>query len=76
MSTRITVKNNGSLRIEGEMEILDQSGAKFDLAGRTAVSLCRCGHSKDKPFCDGTHRTVNFQSEVAARTLPPMQPKP
>lgn len=75
MSTRITVKNNGSLRIEGEMEILDQSGAKFDLAGRTAVSLCRCGHSKDKPFCDGTHRTVNFQSEVVAKTLPPMQPK-
>jgi CDGSH-type Zn-finger protein len=46
------------------------------LSGRTAISLCRCGHSENKPFCDGTHRKVNFQSEVKARTLPPPAPKP
>ena len=75
MATKITVKNNGSIRVEGEFELFDLSGKKFDLNGRTAVSLCRCGHSKDKPFCDGTHREVGFQSEITARELPPLTPK-
>ena len=71
MSTRITVKSNGSIKVEGEFTITDMTGAPFDLAGRTAVSLCRCGHSQDKPFCDGSHKTVGFKSEIAARALPP-----
>ena len=76
MSTRITVKNNSSIRIEGEIELYDQSGAKFDLAGRAAISLCRCGLSKNKPFCDDSHKVSGFQSEVHARALPPPVPKP
>ena len=75
MATKITVKNNGSIRLEGEFELFDLSGKKFDLNGRTTVSLCRCGHSKDKPFCDGSHREVGFQSEITARELPPLTPK-
>jgi CDGSH-type Zn-finger protein len=75
MATKITVKNNGSIRVEGEFELFDLSGKKFDLNGRTTVSLCRCGHSKDKPFCDGSHREVGFQSEITARELPPLTPK-
>jgi len=75
MATKITVKNNGSIRVEGEFELFDLSGKKFDLNGRTTVSLCRCGHSKDKPFCDGSHREVGFQSEITARELPPVKPK-
>jgi CDGSH-type Zn-finger protein len=39
------------------------------------ISLCRCGHSQNKPFCDGTHARVGFQSEVEARELPPPAPK-
>jgi CDGSH-type Zn-finger protein len=74
--TRITVRNNGSLRVEGEFTIYDQSGNAFDLSGRTTISLCRCGYSENKPFCDSTHRKINFQSEVVARTLPPPEPKP
>jgi CDGSH-type Zn-finger protein len=74
MATRITVKNNGSLRVEGEFEIVDQSGNKFDLSGRTSVSLCRCGLSKTKPFCDHSHKVPVFQSEVAAFALPPPNP--
>jgi CDGSH-type Zn-finger protein len=69
--TKITVKNHGSIRVEGEFEIFDFNGNKFDLSGRTAISLCRCGASKDKPFCDGTHRTCGFQSEIIAHALPP-----
>ena len=73
---KLTVRKDGPLRIEGEFAICDMEGNAFDLAGRTAISLCRCGQSKDKPFCDGSHKLVGFQSEVKARTLPPPAPKP
>jgi CDGSH-type Zn-finger protein len=75
MAAKITVKNNGSIRVEGEFELFDVDGNKFDLAGRTTISLCRCGQSKDKPFCDHTHRAYNFQSEIKARKLLPVPPK-
>ena len=75
-TTRITVMNNGSLRVEGDFEIADQNGAIFGLAGRTRVTLCRCGQSSDKPFCDSTHKRCAFDSLVVARDLPPPAPKP
>jgi CDGSH-type Zn-finger protein len=73
---KITVNKNGSLRIEGEFTIYDAEGNAFDLGGRTSIGLCRCGHSGSKPFCDGTHRKVEFQSEVSAHVLPAPAPKP
>ena len=75
-ATKITATSNGPLRIEGDFEILDPTGKAFGLAGRTMVSLCRCGHSENKPFCDGSHKRVGFQHQVEARDLPPPQPKP
>ena len=76
MSTKVTVNNNGPLRLEGDFTICDPAGKEFGLAGRTVISLCRCGHSENKPFCDGSHKRVGFQSEVQARDLPPSAPKP
>jgi CDGSH-type Zn-finger protein len=70
-TTRITVRANGPYRVEGEFELVDPQGRVFGLGGRTAVSLCRCGHSNNKPFCDGSHQKVGFQSTVEARDLPP-----
>lgn len=70
MPTKIIVKSNGSIKVEGDFELFDQNGGKFDLGGRTRISLCRCGQSKDMPFCDTTHRECNFQSEIVARALP------
>ena len=67
----ITPLNNGPYFIQGEFVIKDMEGREFDLSGRTQISLCRCGHSSNKPFCDGTHKKVNFQSFIEARTLPP-----
>ena len=61
-ATRIQVMSNGSLRVEGDFEIVDSEGRPFGLAGRQRVSLCRCGHSGTKPYCDGTHRRVDFVS--------------
>lgn len=75
-ATKITIRTNGSIRVEGDFEIVDPEGRAFGLGGRTAVSLCRCGHSADKPFCDGSHKTSGFTDPVTARDLPPMQPKP
>jgi CDGSH-type Zn-finger protein len=73
--SRIEVRNNGPLRIEGSFTIHDQNGKEFGLAGRTVISLCRCGHSANKPFCDGSHARVGFESQVEARELPPPKPK-
>ncbi len=73
--TKITVNHNGPLRLEGDVEILDPQGKAFGLAGRTVVSLCRCGHSANKPFCDGSHKTTGFTDQVVARDLPPPKPK-
>lgn len=74
--TKITVRNNGPLRIEGNFQLCDMEGAVFGLGGVTAISLCRCGHSENKPFCDGSHKRVGFQSPVKAREVPPPAPKP
>lgn len=68
--TKITVNNNGSLIIAGDFEILDKNGNIYDLGGREAVTLCRCGFSKNKPFCDGAHRG-HFEHEAVAFDLPP-----
>ena len=75
MSVKVTPLNNGPIRIEGEFEIRDAQGNLFGLAGRTVISLCRCGHSANKPFCDGSHARVGFQSLCEARELPPPKPK-
>jgi CDGSH-type Zn-finger protein len=70
MSTKITVNSNGSLRIEGDFQIVDKEGNVYDLAGREVVSLCRCGKSANKPFCDGSHKG-HFEHDAKAFALPP-----
>ncbi len=75
MPAKITANKNGPLRIEGEFVICDPQGKTYGLAGRTLVSLCRCGQSNNKPFCDGSHNKVGFQHEPAAFELPPPVPK-
>jgi CDGSH-type Zn-finger protein len=70
MATTIKVNSNGSLRIEGDFEIVDKTGATYDLAGRTVIGICRCGLSKNKPFCDGSHNG-HFEHDAVAFALPP-----
>lgn len=67
----ITVRENGSYRIDGPFRIVDADGNEFEQPQGKAVALCRCGHSASKPFCDGTHRKVGFQGpERAADSKP------
>jgi CDGSH-type Zn-finger protein len=81
---KITVRKNGPFRVEapeGAVEVVDADGNKYDLTGKTAFSLCRCGGSVNKPFCDGTHSKIGFQgAEQAVRQAegdsPSGAPKP
>lgn len=66
---KITAKRNGPYRVEapeGAVKLLDADGNEYNLAGKTAFSLCRCGGSVNKPFCDGTHSKLGFQAAEAA----------
>ena len=74
-AAKITINSNGSIRVEGDFEIVDPEGRTFGLAGRTAIGLCRCGHSANKPFCDGSHKVSGFNDPVVARELPAPKPK-
>jgi CDGSH-type Zn-finger protein len=70
MPTKITINNNGSLKVEGDFTIVDREGNAYNLGGREVVVLCRCGLSKNKPFCDGAHNG-QFEHEAKAFSLPP-----
>jgi CDGSH-type Zn-finger protein len=74
MATKLTVLSNGSLRVEGEdIELVDAQGQPYGLGGRQRISICRCGLSKQKPFCDGSHKG-HFEHDATAFDLP--APKP
>lgn len=60
----ITVRPNGSYRIEGPVRLIDSKGNQISTP-QPAFSLCRCGHSKLKPFCDGAHKTCGFDGTEA-----------
>jgi CDGSH-type Zn-finger protein len=68
--TKLTINNNGSVKIEGDFEIVDRNGNEYGLQGRTVLSICRCGLSKNKPFCDGAHNG-HFEHDAIAFDLPP-----
>jgi CDGSH-type Zn-finger protein len=68
-SVKITIRKNGPYRVEaaeGSIELVDADGNKYDLTGKPAFSLCRCGASVNKPFCDGTHSKIGFLAAEAA----------
>ena len=64
--TKITIKDNGPLRVEGSFTLVDAEGTTYDLGDKTAISLCRCGKSVNLPFCDGAHGREGFTSQCRA----------
>jgi CDGSH-type Zn-finger protein len=67
----ITVRQNGSYFIANEdmakVRLIDHEGNEISTEGRKAISLCRCGASTNKPFCDGTHSKIGFVGATAAQ---------
>jgi CDGSH-type Zn-finger protein len=66
---KITARKNGPYRVEapeGGVRLFDADGNEYDVSQKPAFSLCRCGASVSKPFCDGTHSKIGFQAAEAA----------
>ncbi|MDI3256959.1 MAG: CDGSH iron-sulfur domain-containing protein [Kyrpidia sp.] len=61
----IRLRDNGPYLVTGPVELVDTEGRAFEV--EASFALCRCGHSGKKPFCDGTHRTVEFQDQTRAK---------
>ncbi len=59
--TKVSIMKNGPILVEGDCPFVDSDGNAIDTGGKPTVALCRCGGSKNKPFCDGTHSRINFQ---------------
>jgi CDGSH-type Zn-finger protein len=57
--TVITPYRDGPLLVRGSFRMLDQDGTEITV-DRETVALCRCGKSRTRPFCDGTHKLVRF----------------
>jgi CDGSH-type Zn-finger protein len=62
MSEKVTmrVKPNGSIRVTGTVDFVDADGNVIE--SKSDFSLCRCGHSNDKPYCDGSHKAAGFEA--------------
>ena len=57
---------NGPYRVNGPFQIADPKGNVISIEEGRKVSLCRCGGSANKPFCDSTHARIGFQADEAA----------
>jgi CDGSH-type Zn-finger protein len=66
----IRCRENGPLVIQSPVKVLDHQGNEFAIpVGKDSIALCRCGQSKNKPFCDGSHRSCGFQgADLAAKS--------
>ena len=62
----ISCRENGPFLVTGPAKVVDHHGNEFDLAGKETFALCRCGVSKNRPFCDGTHKECGFVSAETA----------
>ena len=60
----ITPYRDGPLLVRGPFKLQDQDGNEID-PGRETVALCRCGKSRMRPFCDGSHKVVRFRAPSA-----------
>lgn len=62
--TILQIRDDGSILVKGEVELIDAEGNVFET--KPKFSLCRCGASSNKPFCDGSHKAIGFESKLRA----------
>ena len=65
----IRCRENGPLLLPATCKIVDHLGNEFAIPpGKEMIALCRCGQSKNKPFCDGSHKQCGFMAaEIAVK---------
>ena len=64
---------DGPLLVRGDFTLLTPDGEVIE-PGRRTVALCRCGRSAIKPFCDGTHKAINFRAGTGRDSALPRDP--
>ncbi len=62
---KITIREGGSLKVEGDVAIFDHEGNQLETNPDRPISLCRCGASANKPFCDGSHKSCGWDGTLA-----------
>jgi CDGSH-type Zn-finger protein/uncharacterized Fe-S cluster protein YjdI len=73
----ITIAKDGPLYVKGDVTLVAPDGTV--LLEDTRIALCRCGESKNKPFCDNSHQEINFSDpgKLRGNSKPPVEsPKP
>jgi len=60
---KITAIKNGPYKVDGPEEVIDAQGEEKTVKPGESVWLCRCGASRNKPFCDGTHIKIGFKAD-------------
>jgi CDGSH-type Zn-finger protein len=57
----ITPYRDGPLQVRGPGKLAHHAGTEITV-DRETIALCRCGRSRMRPFCDGTHKLVRFRA--------------
>ena len=65
---RITSYRDGPLLVRGPFRLEDQDGNVIEPGRDGTIALCRCGKSRMRPFCDGSHKIVRFRAPSGAES--------
>jgi CDGSH-type Zn-finger protein len=72
----VTVRDSGPNRIQGPVTVVDVEGNVIrQVPEGERLALCRCGQSQEKPFCDGTHKHIEWVSVIRAADIGPETPE-
>jgi CDGSH-type Zn-finger protein len=58
----IKVRDDGPYKVTGPVRLIDADGGVFEVPAGRPIALCRCGQSREKPFCDASHKAAGFAS--------------
>ena len=67
----IKTRETGPLLVTGKVRLTDHLGNRYDTEGKENIAICRCGASKTRPYCDGTHKTNGFHAAETVATPAP-----
>jgi CDGSH-type Zn-finger protein len=67
-AARITSYRDGPLLVRGPFRLEDQDGTPIESGREGTIALCRCGKSRIRPFCDGSHKIVRFRAPSGAES--------